>query len=146
MLARYYLKRRDVSELLLNFDYFIIAEVIPLMKYCCYYGHQCSAHDFPGFDWENPVLSSFEDWVMGWENETGRMDYKFFWGGEGDTPFMTAPFSLERKWGVPSEKKSPPPRQDFSLCAPRTHVARSNQPQARLLSAPRAMFTLWCLR
>ena len=37
-------------------------------------------HDFPGFDWENPVLSSFEDWVMGWENETGRMDYKFFWG------------------------------------------------------------------
>ena len=51
MLARYYLKRRDVSELLsvtpdvsellLNFDFFIIAHVIPLMKYCCYYGHQC---------------------------------------------------------------------------------------------------------
>ena len=41
MLARYYLKRRDVSELLLNFDYFIIAEVIAPMKYCCYYGHQC---------------------------------------------------------------------------------------------------------
>ena len=39
-----------------------------------------SAQNFPGFDWENPVWSSFEDWVMGWENETGRMDYKFFWG------------------------------------------------------------------
>jgi hypothetical protein len=51
MLASYYLKRRDVSELLsvtpdvsellLNFDFFIIADVIPTMKYCCYYGHQC---------------------------------------------------------------------------------------------------------
>jgi len=47
-----------------------------------------SAQNFPGFDWENPVWSSFEDWVMGWENETGRMDYKFFWGGEGDTPLI----------------------------------------------------------
>ena len=54
MLASYYLKRRDVSELLsvtpdvsellLNFDFFIIAHVIPLMKYCCYYGHQCGGH------------------------------------------------------------------------------------------------------
>ena len=41
MLARYYLKRRDVSELLLKFDFFIIADVIAPMKYCCYYGHQC---------------------------------------------------------------------------------------------------------
>jgi hypothetical protein len=33
----------DVSELLLKFDYFIIAEIIATMKYCCYYGHQCGA-------------------------------------------------------------------------------------------------------
>jgi hypothetical protein len=65
---------------------------------------------------------------MGWENETGRMDFKFFWGGEGDAPFMTAPFSLERKWGVPSEKKSPGPPETrlFALCA--SHARRKEQP------------------
>ena len=45
--------------------------------------HVYSVYVSLGFEWVNPVLSSFEDWVMGWENETGRMDYKFFWGVEG---------------------------------------------------------------
>ena len=34
---------------------------------------QSSAQDFPGFDWENPVLSSFEDWVLGWVIQTGLL-------------------------------------------------------------------------
>ena len=45
---------------------------------------------------------------MGWENETGRMDYKFFWGGEGDTPFMTA----LRQWASPGRRMGAERRSD----------------------------------
>ena len=27
----------------------------------------------PGFEWVNPVLSSFEDWVLGWVIQTGLL-------------------------------------------------------------------------
>ena len=32
-----------------------------------------SVHVSPGFEWVNPVLSSFEDWVLGWVIQTGLL-------------------------------------------------------------------------
>ena len=78
---------------------------------------------------------------MGWENETGRMDYKFFWGGEGDTPLMSAPLFDRNKWGVPSEKKARPPETRlFALCdLARTSQGATNHKQGCSLRL--AMFT-----
>jgi hypothetical protein len=34
---------------------------------------QSSVNVSPGFEWVNPVLSSFEDWVLGWVIQTGLL-------------------------------------------------------------------------
>jgi hypothetical protein len=35
--------------------------------------HLVSVNVSPGFEWVNPVLSSFEDWVLGWVIQTGLL-------------------------------------------------------------------------
>ena len=59
-----------------------------------------SVYNSLGFEWVNPVLSLFEDWVLGWVLQTGLLFFSLFQieGGEGDTPFMTAPFFFSKQW------------------------------------------------
>ena len=88
---------------------------------------------------------------MGWENETGRMDYKFFWGR------MLSAVAKSHKKTARTRKACiimPHPetrkvtsflaRDEIFLCAPRTHAQGATN-HKQLLSAPRHVH-LWCLR
>lgn len=39
---------------------------------------QCSVYNSLGFEWVNPVLSLFEDWVLGWVLQTGLLFFSLF--------------------------------------------------------------------
>jgi hypothetical protein len=58
---------------------------------------------------------------MGWENETGRMDYKFFWGRMLSA---VAKSEVTKKNSQNSQgvHNNVPPRDETFLCAPRTHA------------------------